>query len=362
MSSSYTHSLYIGRFQPFHSGHAQMLRHALALAPRCIVVLGSAHHAPTPRNPWDWQIRAEMIRASLDPQDAARVSFLPLRDYFDSDRWAAELRHAVALQVAEDAVDRPRIALITHFKDASSAYLKWFPEWETVAFERQNDIDATPLRQTVYQALLDGESAAQALARVSAALPQGTLQVLAGQSEWGHRTMTTASEMAAEWQTLQASLRAWQGSPYPPIFVTTDCVLVCGGHVLLVERDRRPGAGLMALPGGFVEADERLLPAALRELHEETGLNLDLSRPDVSLREVRVFDHPQRSERGRVITHVHVFDLHADHLPAVQGGDDARRAEWVPLTALASLEPRLHDDHFHILDSVLHVLPSRAQR
>jgi bifunctional NMN adenylyltransferase/nudix hydrolase len=64
-----------------------------------------------------------------------------------------------------------------------------------------------------------------------------------------------------------------------------------------------------------------------------------------------VFDHPDRSQRGRVITHAHYFDLGDRKLPEIAGGDDAEDARWVPLAGLAALEDQFHDDHFHILDS-----------
>ena len=45
------------------------------------------------------------------------------------------------------------------------------------------------------------------------------------------------------------------------------------GRVLLARRTKSPGAGLLALPGGLVEAGETMAEAALRELREETGVS-----------------------------------------------------------------------------------------
>lgn len=348
MTPAYTHSLYIGRFQPFHLGHAQMLAHALTIAPRCIVVIGSAHQAATPKNPFDWETRAEMIRNSLTPQDAARVDIVPLRDFYDGERWAQALRSAVQIAAGESA----QVALISHYKDASSAYLRWFPHWQTVAFPRQNAIDGTPLRTGFYDAILQGEAPLLALQTIADSLPTGTKKVL---TDWIAHT-DDAQEMAEEWKKLYEVRQAWSHSPYDPIFVSVDCVVKCRDHVLLIERDRRPGAGLMALPGGFLEADEFLQDAALRELSEETGVALSFADASVALDEVRVFDHPQRSERGRVITHAYAITLQASALPALQAGDDARSARWVPISELPALEPRMHNDHFHILDTFLRLL------
>jgi len=68
---------------------------------------------------------------------------------------------------------------------------------------------------------------------------------------------------------------------------------------------------------------------------------------------VAVFDHPDRSQRGRTITHAHCFDLGDRDLPEVAGADDALTAEWIPVSELTALEDRFHDDHFHMLDHFL---------
>ena len=69
-----------------------------------------------------------------------------------------------------------------------------------------------------------------------------------------------------------------------------------------------------------------------------------------ALKAVHVFDHPDRSQRGRVITHAHLFDLGSRRPPEVQAADDAAAAEWVPIEKLASMEDQFHEDHFHMLD------------
>ncbi len=72
-----------------------------------------------------------------------------------------------------------------------------------------------------------------------------------------------------------------------------------------------------------------------------------------ALRGVAVFDHPDRSQRGRTITHAHYFDLGDRELPAVTAGDDAQGAQWTPIEQLPGMEDRFHDDHFHMLDHFL---------
>jgi bifunctional NMN adenylyltransferase/nudix hydrolase len=156
--------------------------------------------------------------------------------------------------------------------------------------------------------------------------------------------------LAEELESLHREKARWAGAPYPPVFVTVDAIIQCADRVLLIQRGRAPGKGLMAVPGGFIEPRETAWQSALRELSEETGLRLLDSDIQAAFKAVHVFDHPDRSQRGRVITHAHWFDLGPRRPPEVQAGDDASDARWVPIADLAAMEARFHDDHFHMLD------------
>ena len=135
--------------------------------------------------------------------------------------------------------------------------------------------------------------------------------------------------------------------------MTIDAVVICSGHVLLIERGEGAGAGLLAVPGGFLEKDERFYEGAKRELREETGLGYIGDGLDVAFVRAEVFDRPDRSMRARIVTMAHLFDLKSMPLPDVQGRDDARHALWVPIAELAGMEDRFFEDHFQILDHFL---------
>jgi bifunctional NMN adenylyltransferase/nudix hydrolase len=144
-------SVYIGRFQPFHLGHAALLQWALAVAPVCVVVLGSAFQARSPKNPFTWVERAEMIRLALPACDRERVRFLPLRDYYNQEVWAAAVRKGVAeLLAAEGRAEAGSVALVGYFKDATSDYLNGFPGWALLSAERGVDVDATLIRNAYF--------------------------------------------------------------------------------------------------------------------------------------------------------------------------------------------------------------------
>jgi bifunctional NMN adenylyltransferase/nudix hydrolase len=183
---------------------------------------------------------------------------------------------------------------------------------------------------------------------IEALVPMAVRQYLKAWSILPHH-----AQLVEEHRALEAYKASWRSTPYQPIFSTADAVVKTAGQVLLVRRGGLPGKGLWALPGGFVEPHERLLQAALRELCEETKLAILMTTLIDGLVDVTVFDHPDRSLRGRTITHAHFFDLKTERLPDVEGADDAAQAAWVPIEQLASMEDQFFEDHFHILDHFL---------
>ena len=332
----------IGRYQLFHLGQLALLRHALQVAPRCIVVVGSAFQARTPRNPFTWEERAAMIRLALTEDERARITFVPVRDYYDQARWVAAVRKAVAAEAGSAA----RIALVGHRKDATSEYLNDFPGWRLVDVGSLGDLHAKALRAVLFT----GDDLEASLAAMASQVPVSTVQFLRA---WA--LLPDFERLRSEFQQMAADLARWSMAPYPPVFVASDAIVRMADHVLLIRRGQAPGKGLMATPGGFLEQRETVYQSAVRELKEETGFALLPETMRAALRDVKVFDHPDRSQRGRMIAHAHYFAFGDGALPDVAGGDDATEARWVPIAELAAMEDQFHDDHFHILDSFLHL-------
>ena len=340
----------VGRFQPFHQGHQALLAQALDVADHVVVVIGSAHQARTPRNPFTWQERAETVSASLPESLRARVTFVPMRDWYDEEKWRAAVRQEVeGIARARWPERAAAIALIGHLKDDSSAYLQHFDGWHFVALPRHCPTDATHLRDVYFGGADAGLAAA--LASLKDAVPEATLAFL---TAWSKSPEYAA--VCEEWRMLKAYQQAWSAAPYPPVFVTVDAVVRCADKVLLIQRGQPPGVGLYAVPGGFIEQRETAYQSALRELREETRLEVAEPVMKAALRGQAVLDHPDRSQRGRTITHAFYFDLGPGPLPAVRAADDAQSAEWIDIRQLPMMEGQFHDDHFHMLDQFLGLL------
>jgi bifunctional NMN adenylyltransferase/nudix hydrolase len=335
----------IGRFQLFHNAQLALLREALRLAPRCAVLIGSAHQARSPRNPFTFEERVEAIRLALDEDERERVDFLAVRDVYDEKRWVKAVQDAM---VKLTGVPHARIVLVGHRKDPTSEYLNDFPGWPLHDVGRQGEVHGKALRAVLYSA----ESLDAALAALASQVPPSMLDFL---RSWAQ--MPFLERLREEWSELAEEHAKWATAPYPPVLVTVDAVVRIGQQVLLIRRGHSPGKGLLALPGGFIEQRETTYQSALRELQEETGFELLPSEMEHAMKAMRVFDHPDRSQRGRVITHAFYFDFGERLLPEIAGSDDAAEARWVPIAELPSLEEQFHDDHFHILDSFLGISP-----
>lgn len=131
---------------------------------------------------------------------------------------------------------------------------------------------------------------------------------------------------------------------YPRPVVTADCVVITKEampRVLLVQRGIEPFKDCWAFPGGFMNMGETTEQCAIRELEEETGLQI------TELHQIGAYSKVDRDPRGRTITVAYLAII--DEPIAVTGLDDAAKAEWWPVNAL----PPLAFDHEDIMQDAL---------
>jgi ADP-ribose pyrophosphatase YjhB (NUDIX family) len=108
--------------------------------------------------------------------------------------------------------------------------------------------------------------------------------------------------------------------------VGVGAVIIKDGRLLLEKRKNDPGRGKWSIPGGLVELGESLEQTVLREVKEETGLEVE--QPE----HIDVVDNIDRDESGRVRYHFVILDYYV----RVRGGSanaasDAEELRWVAL-------------------------------
>lgn len=336
MSKQYKTAVVIGRFQPFHNQHAELVLKAAELAEKVVILIGGAGKPRTPKDPFTDVERGQMIMAWINSLNGdhfhSGVAICPIDDYMYSDAsWAEGVQRSVNQLKGQGEGET---VVVGCNKDESSFYLKMFPQWALHEEPYKDHVDATQIRTLLYED--------RSMNFVRGVVPETTFDFLTrfrGTDEFNY--------VLNEWNVVEKYKQRWKAAPYAPTFVTADAVVIQSGHILLVKRGAAPGYGLMALPGGFLDQGERIVDAVVRELREETRIKVPAPVLKGSIRETAVFDHPKRSARGRTITHASLIVLPDGPLPKVKGSDDAMDAAWYPLGSLKS--EVFFEDHYDII-------------
>jgi bifunctional NMN adenylyltransferase/nudix hydrolase len=230
-----------------------------------------------------------------------------------------------------------KIVIVGHRKDASSFYLDYFPKYELYEVKNTTNLNGTEIRDRLF----DSENGIVYPEEIP-------FLVDAYLSGWQEHFADTYENLCNEWKFIRDYKQQFSKLAYPPVFVTSDAVVIDNGHILLVKRRAHPGKGLWALPGGFLNQNERIEQAIIRELKEETKIGVSDVLLRASLKGTHVFDHPHRSLRGRTITHAGLFILNTPELPKIKGSDDAEKAKWVPLSRFYEMTDMMFEDHYSI--------------
>lgn len=143
---------------------------------------------------------------------------------------------------------------------------------------------------------------------------------------WRHRLLVWAGMI------IYSVLKAATGRRVPA-FCSVSVVICRDGQVLLIDREDRLG---YSLPGGFIRSDEQVQDALVREVREETGLQV---RP---VRLVGIYSGPQRDTR--------ISNVSLAYAAEIISGELARSPEGTPAWhLLGDLPDRLAFDTEQVL-------------
>jgi bifunctional NMN adenylyltransferase/nudix hydrolase len=323
----------IGRFQPFHNAHLEIIKRSTALCNQLIVIAGSAAQPRTYKNPFTVDERARMIRAATGGLSIRITIESNIDTIYNDQAWAVRVQEIVG----RNTIPGAKIAIIGHKKDESSFYLDMFPQWGYENVDEIEPLSAVNIRDLYFKRNAN-------MAFIKGVVPDTTFEFL---DEF--KDSDSYEQIIREREFVETYKKQYASLPYPPIFSTADAVVIQSGHVLMIRRRAEPGRGLWALPGGYVNAntDKSVEDAAIRELREETMIKVPAPVLRGNIKDSRVFDAIDRSPRGRIITHAFKIVLPDGELPKVKGSDDAEKARWVPIAEVRSEE--CFEDHYEMV-------------
>jgi len=338
MSKKYDTLVLIGRFQPLHNAHLEIIKRATALTDQLVIITGSAKQPRTYKNPFTSFERERMIKNATRGLNMQVHVEENIDTIYNDQAWAVRVQGIVSKY---RCLGNGPVGIIGHKKDDSSFYLDMFPQWGYEDVELIEFLSAVNIRDLYFKRDVN-------MKFIQGVVPETTFDFLMDfKMKPEYEQIIREREFVANYKKQYASL------PYPPIFSTADSVVIQSGHVLMIKRRSEPGKGLWALPGGYVNAntDKSVEDAAIRELREETMIKVPAPVLRGSIKRSKVFDAIDRSPRGRIITHAFHIELPDGELPKVKGSDDAEKARWVPIAEVKSEE--CFEDHYEILQHFL---------
>lgn len=375
-STRFGTTVIIGRFSPLHLGHCEMLLNALNKSEIVIILIGSSNQARSLKNPFTFEERSWMINSWIKSEYKNFAPYVCIRALADQPYndalWIKSVQdvvHEVHNNIGSVVQLKDKsIAISGSDRDESTWYLSAFPQWKSDLVPEHRaaplapGLSATSVRNVLFtqpKTTTVNNEHDLALIELQSVLPNSTAEFL---SEF--MNTKECNDLRAERTFIDSYKAAWSSAPYAPTFLTVDAVVIQSGHVLVVERAAFPGKGLWALPGGFLDQNERLGDGCVRELIEETGIKI----PEAMLRGIvknapkEIFDKPDRSLRGRTVTTAFLIKLDdTKPLPKVKGQNapmhetngkevqETAKAFWLPIGMAIANSDKFFEDHLAII-------------
>lgn len=308
--------LVIGKFEPLHEGHLHMFNKALELVDELVIVVGGHTSGRRYNYPFTQEERVDSIKKYVDNDRIRAIDFVADIIYNEME-WISNIYDILS----ETCEDDEEIYVIGHDKDFTSSYLHKL-NLPFIDVGNYGHYSSTSIREQYF---------------LNNIIPQYCLD-----KEFMKQFMNSDDflDLKNEYLKIKKEKELYKDLKYPYIYSCADAFVLCRGHILLIKRK---DFGRWALPGGHLNVDETTIECSLRELKEETGLELS-QKNNIGF---YLFDHPRRSDKGRVISNCYMFYMIADELPIVKACDDAVEAKWIAVPEFYDLE--FHDDHFSMI-------------
>lgn len=326
--------------------HFSLINRAAKEADHVLVLIGSSNRSISNRNPFKWQFRESLLKAGMGGNLSFRVSYAPLKDYVHMEHeWELEVSRRVGKEMKSlNITDNSDVTMVVHEKDNTTYYSTSFPQWALTKVESFGDYNATDARE----AFLTGKS-------LETFTPGTVINLL---EQYKVKERNSFEWLVKNRQGIIDYKKPYLDLPYGIKFMTGDPMVVCDGHVLVIQRDDKEvdssvGALQWALPGGFVNMNETVLSAIRRELLEETSIDVPKKALRQGYRGMKRFEGATRDERGDYTTHCGIFFIERNTdgtLPGVKPGSDARDAKWKTFNEISEMSKYMYADHSFIIE------------
>ena len=332
----------IGRFQPFHNAHKEIIDEMVNDMDYILILVGSGDRHLSYKNPFKFTEIREMILNSFDKKIRGKIKIVSIPDYlYDDNEWIEIINAEIYPIIFNNDIFVDNVYLYGHNKDESSYYLNLFPSFNMSHVDNKHDnLSSIDIREKL--SYLRKEVFEEHMVKF---IPESTMNVIMDRYD------ELQGFLKSEEEYLEQEKLKFSCYPYPETlnFVTVDFVLFLQDEVLCIKRKYNPGKDAHALPGGFLNNNENSLTGALRELKEETGIDLsEYSEYIDKINKKMVFDHPKRSLYGRRLSIVHGVKINNSQIikkikNVAKASDDAESIEFI---RIKDIENRTFDGSY----------------
>jgi len=321
--------LVIGRFQPLHNGHVALIQKAYEENDVVLVLVGSANELTNYKNPFTVEERIGLIEAEFSYADRLHVK--GINNYPSDNEWIQDVIGRVNT-IEEDPTE---VSLYTSEKDEDFYGKSFLYGLKVVESEGLN---ATDIRAHLYCVSI------QRVENRVNDVPENTKDFLLefhGTPEW----LRLRNEYVLCHDGRQAAIESHKYSN--PIEPVVHAMVIQGDECLLVKRGGGRGHGQWALAGGFLNCDEATRAGALRELKEETGL--DLMNQSRAAEVAFAVEENLNGLSTRTIAFNYCYAVHPSEVLKPIAGDDAQEVKWFPIKDIVEGKMPLFYNHVTII-------------
>ena len=332
---SFDVTVFIGRFQPIHLGHLHTIRLALNNSRLLFIIMGSYKSARSIRQPWSVEERIKFIQKCLTKEEKKRIVFLPIRDRLYSEIvWTQNIIHEVT-RCAEQKFNSLKplsVALIGHNKDATSYYLKQFPNWKFIETGNFQNINSTDFRKTYFCEKNSHYHFIPNQIKTELKKFRNTKEFLNLKLDYlfVEKNKIKDNEMSC-----------------------TSCFVQWGNYILLVKRNQYPGKNLFSLPEDFCNKNDNQKNKAFAFLKEKTNIQIEHENLDIHFVKSQNFNYADRNALVKCENSVFYYKLNKEESPKVTTGKNVCDAIWLSLDDFNKNEEYFYSDHFQIIQSLL---------